>query len=492
MSRMKGRWRVVLISFFSLTVLGLGGLFLENLLLRGSNEGHVVIQYTQGLLRWDQVAPLGANAVEHLERQMEVRPSPFSSLYRWVWPYFPNPVGTRLGRPFEHEMIRLRAVNGLKALGPEARPAIPSLLAIVNDPVENVRVHAIRAMEAIGGDADEIIVGIRSSIDFPTPVHDVIWTLTTRGGKRLGTRKIVEHHRSYRYRVEVARYLVRLDERQVSYAAEICRQNLSDAEISMQFKIQSLLALGEIAPDHGKDHIDMAIEILETTGVERFDSERSMLIRYFGKLGVEGRKAVPQLLELVEGIKENPEKEGLLMNAVGAIGKLDPKSTETLGVLSGLSLHLNKDVRYNALFSIGQLDLAKAMVLPSVSVFLEDSSPRVRAAAAGHLWRLNPTEGEDSLGVCQALLDSQNDLAKREALSVLSKMGPSASRLLPELRAREKMEDDPLNVIAFARAILKISGTEETEILQKLEVLRSLNPGAVSDRVNELLEELNR
>jgi len=67
--------------------------------------------------------------------------------------------------------VRLDAVSALEALGPVAKPAVPSLIAIMNDPDTVVRDRVVRALGAIGIPTDTVMPGLIRAL------HDPEWTV---------------------------------------------------------------------------------------------------------------------------------------------------------------------------------------------------------------------------------------------------------------------------------------------------------------------------
>jgi HEAT repeat protein len=71
----------------------------------------------------------------------------------------------------QEAQVRLGAVSALEALGPVAKPAVPSLIAIMNDPDTVVRDRVVRALGAIGIPADTVMQGLIKAL------HDPEWTV---------------------------------------------------------------------------------------------------------------------------------------------------------------------------------------------------------------------------------------------------------------------------------------------------------------------------
>jgi HEAT repeat protein len=63
--------------------------------------------------------------------------------------------------------IKLDAVSALEALGPIAKPAVPSLIGIMNDPDSVVRDRVVRALGAIGIPADTVMRGLIEALRDP-------------------------------------------------------------------------------------------------------------------------------------------------------------------------------------------------------------------------------------------------------------------------------------------------------------------------------------
>jgi len=81
----------------------------------------------------------GTNAMPILSKAIEQQDGPARKFYQRMWPKAPEWVQRRLPRPVYAEAVRQNAVLMLYMMGTNARPAIPALIAVLNDRNPEIR-----------------------------------------------------------------------------------------------------------------------------------------------------------------------------------------------------------------------------------------------------------------------------------------------------------------------------------------------------------------
>jgi hypothetical protein len=96
------------------------------------------------------IPALNSRAVPILIRYLGIRDGPLKRFYMTKWATLPDWIRTRLPRPMAADHVRLNSILALGQMGPAAKPAVPSLIHILNeDPSVQVRFPAVLALARI-------------------------------------------------------------------------------------------------------------------------------------------------------------------------------------------------------------------------------------------------------------------------------------------------------------------------------------------------------
>ena len=91
-----------------------------------------------------------SNAVPVLIKALKTKERKINPIYLWIWRTSPTWLQMRLRVQLPDWIIRMRAVDWLRDLGEQARPAIPALIQVMqNDTNIDVRMQVPRALAAI-------------------------------------------------------------------------------------------------------------------------------------------------------------------------------------------------------------------------------------------------------------------------------------------------------------------------------------------------------
>ncbi len=159
---------------------------------------------------------------------------------------------------------------------------------------------------------------------------------------------------------------------------------LADGEVLVRkAAARSLWQAGSAA--RGGDGVARLTKALE----DKDDFVREYAARTLGRIGPEAAPAVPELLERLRKDEERDVRE----HAAKSLGLIGPEAVgkrlpETVAALTKALTDEAADVRENSAIALGQLGGATA--IPALRKLAADPEPRVRAAAAGALKRLEP------------------------------------------------------------------------------------------------------
>lgn len=202
----------------------------------------------------------------------------------------------RLNDKQEEADIRNFAILTIYWLGPVARDALPSVIRGLNDQDPAIRTKSILALGSIHDDAEEVIPRLVDLIDknFTNPQYDLVYFALDSVGK---------------FKTKAA-----------SAVPAIVRC-LDHPETSVRGN--AILALSEIHA-HPELAVPALIEHLETTKTKTLDEKRMIYTYTFsalGRFGPEARSAVPTLLRSV-----NDADLDIRGNARGALKDIDPEA----------------------------------------------------------------------------------------------------------------------------------------------------------------------
>lgn len=288
--------------------------------------------------------------------------------------------------------LRSSALYVLRELGAAAAPALPAIVAALDDGDPQVRARACEALGELPGDAADVVTGLLARIDDEEP--DVSYAASEA-----------------------------LVARQAAEAVPVFARRLAGADTRDE-ALDVLARLGAPA----LPALQAALE-LEAPN----DDDLAMIVDALGELGEVAAPAVTRLIELAA--HESPLVRERAVLALGRIGVVDE------AVLAALVARLGDPepgVRCFAARALGALR-ATASVADLVRA-LGDDDAEVRVVAAAALEALGPAASPSVEALRAALAIEDADLRRAAALA-LSALGPAAADARDDLVGLSASDD---------------------------------------------------
>ncbi|MFF4536911.1 HEAT repeat domain-containing protein [Streptomyces aureus] len=221
---------------------------------------------------------------------------------------------------------------------------------------------------------------------------------------------------------------------------------------------QAVMALARLGDPRALPSLLVALD----TGVDAWRA-----VQVAASLSAAAGQLVPRLCRELERFERSPEQSDMgvsaLLSALGRLGDASavPVIAETVTAAMRSVQWPTAATALNALAAFGPTGAPALGVIRGVT---GTHDPAVRVAAAGALWAIEGRP-EEVLPLLEDLLDSH---CKHEAVDVLGRIGPAASRVVPRLRRMLTAGYEWTRVHA-ATALWDIGGPDEAP--QVLEIL---------------------
>ena len=319
--------------------------------------------------------------------------------------------------------VRLSAVKALARIGPEAKEAVPALIAALKDKDDGVRSFAAEALGRIGKEAVPALIvalkdqnaGVRNS---------AVYTLGRIGPE---AKEVVP---------ALIAALKDKDDGVRSFAAEALGRIGKEAVPALiaALKDQNAVvrplatyALGRI----GKEAVHALIAALKDQDAGR----RSSAAEALGEMRPEAKEAAPALIATLKD-----QDAGVRRYAAEALGRIGPGAKEAAPALIAALKDHDADVRRSAAQALGLIGPEAKEAVPALIAALTDHDVGVRRSAVYTLGRIGP-EAKEAVPALIATLKDQDDEVRRYAAAVLGRIGPEAKEAAPALIATLKDQD---------------------------------------------------
>lgn len=273
---------------------------------------------------------------------------------------------------------RWSAVVALERLGPASRPALPTLLALLDEPDPDMREAIARALGAIS-DEHPVVSALIVALDDPDQL--------VRESAAIGLGSVGPS---------------------AAAAGPALRSRCADGWPAVAAAARDALRrIGE--------------EVPQTLSGPDEDATRTV------------RDRLPQ--RLADLRSEDERTRGI---STFEIGKLGPGAAEAVPLLSGLlSIDRNLDVRWSAAWALGKMGAAATEAVPALArAIVHDRDPDVRAESAwalGRIAREHVAVRGIAVRVLSGSLRDVDSLVREEAASALGSLGPDAAPAIPGL-----------------------------------------------------------
>jgi HEAT repeat protein len=373
--------------------------------------------------------------------------------------------------------VRISVCSALAAIGPEARPAVPALATALADKAgiapsrltynyevgPSLRGSSATALASVGRDAAAATPALIDAMrvdDSPTRHQQYVDALSAIGPEAI--RPLIKALRDpgIHLRIGAVRSLAGMGEELAEMLPELVLELANDAEY------QSSYALGvrTIADDVAGILSDLgqrSIPVLRTTVR---DPKLPLEVRARAAVilsRLQAEDAVLALPSLIEALTDS-RLRGI---AAEALGELGGRARNAIGPLEALANGQGR-FRFRASASLARIDHANRAVgeaLNQLQAAIMHDTPRERALAVGELGMF----GERSIPLLVLAVRDTDPLVKAAAALRLGRIGPPARAAIPVLLANLRPADpyDPLpgNVVrALGQIGLKRSDAAET------------------------------
>jgi HEAT repeat protein len=400
---------------------------------------------------------------------------------------------------------RLSACEGLAMLGATARPALPPLVEALRDEDSTVRAGAKKALDRIGF-LDESQLGLitTSLADKDAEVRRFALRSLARiecdDAKTLAAVVRLLEDRDAAIRQDAVACVGRFGETSRASVLPALLGALGDADLRPDV-LQELKRLG---PIEAADIAALLQGLKNDSDAVRLYSSRAL-----GQLGPKAQKAVPQLVEGLNGAKGEvrhtmllallaidvqamggktaqiaaltDEEPGLRQRGAMFLAEAPKEGRDAVPALTANLKDKEPLARLAALMALEKIGV-DAKVLPEIAKLLEDPEPNIRATAV----LVVGTAGGESFvpNVVGTFADESADV-KLNAVIAVGLLGKDAKEAVPELRRLLTSKDDKLRSAALW-SLGKIGGNARAAVPDLITMLKDQDEGRRTPVVNAL------
>ena len=399
------------------------------------------------------------------------------------------------------ERVRIKAILSLRDIGTPAKPAVESLLALLDDPSKFVRMNAVCAVGTIAG--KEHTDRIAQSL-FTDP-EDQVRETAVYALAAADSCTVVPHLVAALRDADV----------DVRSAAVICLGRLGNLASSSVPSLRPLLKDKSFRSQ--RVSIDFSVSV-----PFHYD-----VIDALGSIGSAAQAALPDLEPFLEQEDVDTINVGARLHAAAAWIRISGDAERGLPVLKGMLTHENATVRGDALSMLNDLGERAAPLADAIMTCLHDEDVLVRTAAIRTAADIAALRGRLLPALYAALLDP-DEIVVSEAISTLGPLvdTPDDAFLSAAFQASIAKREDALSdfVRAYVAEAMRVAvgpdvaiswlasqfdrGTddEQTEVIRLIEwldlstvyeirILEDLRPNAkptAEQTLREQLEELRQ
>lgn len=215
--------------------------------------------------------------------------------------------------------LRASAALTLGTIGPDAKPAIPTLLASLKDKTWNVRLACAEALARIRVKEEKIITAVKDAM---FAEKDSTW------------------------RVDLAKSLVKLDPENKDAISVVIKVLLTDEE--PENRSSAALSLGGMTKS---TQIRIALPALITALKDSDEHVREFVAQSLGQICEGSSTVVPALIERLERDKS----KSVRVQAAQALGEFGPEAKAAIQALTRVSQDMDSELRGIAVQSLGQI-----------------------------------------------------------------------------------------------------------------------------------------
>jgi HEAT repeat protein len=345
-----------------------------------------------------------------------------------------------------HEDLRDQAADRLREMGPNAREAVPELIAALQDPNDAVRYEAASVLLHIGPDAEAAIKPLADLAKDQHEENEAVRSIAVNALGHIGPKAI-----------------------------PILTDLLQDSDVFLRRKAADVF--GVMGPQ-AQDAVAALIRAFED---ESFD------VRWNARGSLEriGKVAVPQLSTACEEGKsftrvyaawaliriDSKANKSAVQSLAASLNNPNPKiradaawalsdakadAEPALVALIGAMRDEDGHVRCNAAEALAGIGANAFPAVPVLATSLSDANAEVRCAAAGALGKIGPKAS----GALPALIEALKDLdwmVRMSAIDALGEIGEGAEAAVPSLERQKANDPDDEVRRAATNALARIT-----------------------------------
>jgi HEAT repeat protein len=388
------------------------------------------------------------------------------------------------------ENIRLESALALGKIGPESRPGIPALIAVLTDDSTAVKWQAIRALSRIGAKAVPPLIALLDDENLQDPA--VIALGYIGPAARLAVPSLIKLLSNPKLSTDLGSDIVLALSRIGPAAAEAVPTLLKIlADVQSELRPDAAWALAQIgakpaiplliralpADEQSNSELAIVLPLAVLTlnpeniprnevyfnwavnrGVELLEHDSSLVRQAAAAaLAAVGERAARAIPNLAAGLQDSdPEVRGAFLSTLAAIG---PEAQDALPAIIQALADPVHAVRYAASYAVGKIGPAAKVTSPLLLQNLYDRDPLLRFASAWALVQVDPQRSDLAALCTEPLrwgLKYADSRVRTEAAQAIGTLGPDAASAVPDLEALANDADEIVHQSA-AEALRKIS-----------------------------------
>ena len=359
----------------------------------------------------------------------------------------------------EQAEVRLHALLALGNIGPASKPAVPAIVELLEkDPFEGVRYAAVYALVQVGEQNDAVNAALADAAKHKDPLLNLLglWGLAKLNPKdeelaKAAAEAIVENLTSpdQHLRQAAARAL-----NEFHGPPEIMRPALVAAlkDADPEVVGNALDALASLGPK-ALANIDQALQD---------KSLRHYATRLTFRLGDKAVSAVPALVHALQQPIENDDDGVFRREVQFSLAAIGPAAKEAVPELIKSLDSKEEEVFGTACYALGKIGPAAKEAVPALRKALDDRQDAERAASVWALLKILPDSPNLPKFAAPLLirgLNSEREVVRAECATSLGDLGVHAKPAVARLK--KLLEDDsPLVRDAAAGALKKLGESE--------------------------------
>lgn len=371
-------------------------------------------------------------------------------------------------------LLQIAAARSLGRIGPEARPALPKLVSLVQEEsmASPEAICAICLISEGKQGLDLLVALLRGKsyqfrkTDWRRPDSDVlpvIWTLGPRARSIFPEVKVLLRDKDAWVRQIAYRVLERIEPRETD-AIPVLLEAFREEHNQQRWADQNIRMVTDLLVKYGRKNTEVVEALIQSLNSPSF-GERHHATIALGNIGPSAKAAVPVLIRALR--VPIPE---IRSSAVDALGQVGPAARPAVPALLSL-LKDEPDLEFKAAQALGRIGPDAREAVPALRKALESKRPYLRLLAALALYRVD-RRAREAVPVLLQETANKHPFLQRAAIDALGELGADARTALPRLKELRSDEKET-TALAAAVALYRIDPTGPPPWPRLLEALES-------------------